>query len=103
MNINLFNCLGYRTLTVSGAAIGLSSGTDPNDGTAPAIPVGASHCTIQVQTNPVNFRDDGTAPTAAQGFPLSAGTIVESQRVSTNLKFIRTGSDATLHINYYGA
>ena len=84
---------GYQQLTVSTTAVGLT------------VPVGATRAVVKVIAQPVRYRDDGTAPTSAAGYPLVANETFEVDGISTlgAAKFIRSAaSDATLEILYYG-
>ena len=67
------------------------------------IPVGTSLILIQPQTQAVRWRDDGTAPTAAIGYPLSVGA--ELRYTAANaaaLRFIEQTPSATINIAFYG-
>ena len=84
--------LGFQQLTVSTSALGLT------------VPAGASRALIRVSgANGVTFRDDGTDPTAAIGFPIvSTDPFLLYDGELTKIKFIRTGaSDGLLNVSYY--
>lgn len=85
--------MGYQQLTVSGTALALT------------VPTGATIALLTVESNAVRFRDDGVAPTASVGFPLSVSAGgVSSFEYSGNLSQVliisQTGS-ATVDILYY--
>lgn len=86
--------LGYEQLTVSSTAVPFAS-----------LPTGATRAYIQCITANVRFRYDGTAPDASTGTTITAaGTItLDGEDVLQHVKFIRTGSDATLDIAYGSA
>lgn len=82
---------GYEALTVSSTAKG---GT---------IPTGATGALITVESADVRWRDDGVAPTATVGNPITAGDppFFYTGDLSA-LRFIRQSTtDATVHLNYY--
>lgn len=94
--------LGFQTLTVSSAAVGLTRPTEAAVSGA-TKPVNANYAYITVETNAVRWRDDGTDPTAGVGSPVAAGaTLIYDGDLST-IKFIRQSADATLTIAYYRA
>jgi hypothetical protein len=85
--------LGHFQLTVSSAALPL-----------PSIPTEARRVVIRSLGAGVNFRDDGTNPTAGTGFPILADEWIIYDTVPTaNFKLIRSGAvDADVRISYYG-
>ena len=86
---------GYEKLTVSNTAVGFAS--LPN-AAAPG------YALIRIVGATVMYRDDGTNPTATDGFPLYDGDTLEYNGPLANIKFIRQGStDATAHIHFYGS
>lgn len=102
LTLGIGKSLGYRKLTVSTTAVGLSDATDPSTASAPAIPAGARYCALVVKSFALNVRDDGVNPTSTVGFPLAANDSIAVQRVSNDLKFIRTeGTDAIVHLWYF--
>lgn len=69
-----------------------------------ALPATARHAIIYVKSAEVNYRDDGTAPTATEGIPMSAGTawIVENSRdILTAIRFIDVSGASDVRIAYY--
>ena len=86
--------LGYQQLVVSSTAVAL---------TLPAVPGIVRQAVIVVEANPIRYRDDGTAPTAAVGTLVAANTpIVVTGNAISSFRAIRTGADASLSISYYG-
>jgi hypothetical protein len=78
----------FETVTVADTAIGLTSTTYAPDG-KPQM----TACLARVETAEIRMRVDGTAPTAAVGFVLSA---LDTFTITSNedlvaLKMIRTG------------
>lgn len=81
----------YQKLTVSSTSVPLT------------VPQVAEVAVVHVETNPVRYRDDGTDPTSNDGPKVSeGGAIVVCEGSLRDIEFIATGSDATLHILYYG-
>lgn len=83
---------GYEQLTISTLVISLT------------VPRLARMAVITVETEPIRYRDDGTAVTASVGTLIKAdGSIVVCGKAMDTIGFIRDGgSDATLNVNYYG-
>jgi hypothetical protein len=85
----------YEEVTVSTAAVGLN----PDKATL------AISATIQVITNPIRLRLDGTAPTATVGLYYAATEISVKGRANLlNLRAIRDTSasgSAVLRVHYY--
>ena len=87
------NPLGYQQLAVSNTAVGV---TLPAKGTVRVA-------IIQVEANPIRFRDDGTDPTASVGTLINPNvTIVVCGSAIGRFRAIRSGSDASLSIGFYG-
>jgi hypothetical protein len=79
----------FETVTVADTAVGLTSTTY-----APAGKPQMQACTARVETAEVRIRWDGTAPTSAVGYVLSAldtFTVTSNEDIS-QLKMIRTGA-----------
>lgn len=83
--------VGYQQLTVSSSAVALT------------VPLQANTATIVVENATVRFRSDGTDPTTTVGVPLwtNQSFQIQSKDILSAIKFIATGSDATLNIEYY--
>lgn len=83
--------LGYQQITNVSAAVGLT------------VPAGTSMALIQVETQTVRWRDDGTNPTATVGMVLAPGSTLEYTGSSFgSIKFIEVAASATINISYYG-
>ncbi len=86
--------LGFQFINTLSASIGLE------------VPDGATHAVIQVETQSVRWRDDGTPPTAAVGMPLSVDSLGFGQRFTyfgdlSAIRFIEQAGGAKLTIAYY--
>ena len=72
--------------------------------TALTVPAGAVICIITPESQAVRWRDDGVAPTATVGYPLSVGAELEcTTQNMAGIQFIQQAATATLNITYYGA
>lgn len=81
---------GYEQITVSTLVKSLT------------VPAGAKKAILRVSTNPIRWRDDGIAPTAAIGMPLVADNEREFEGVLEAVRLIRSGAaDATVDVSYY--
>lgn len=81
--------LGYQQLSVGASAVGLT------------VPTGATVAFIAVSGNAVRYRDDGTPPTAALGYPLPVGQNYNYHVALSAIEFIAQTGTATLDILYY--
>lgn len=81
--------VGYRQLTAAS-----STSLVP-------IPIGAKRALIRCETQAVRYRDDGTAPTAAIGFPLAVGDVLEYTGDLTAIKFIEQAASTALNVLFY--
>lgn len=71
--------------------------------TALTIPAGTTLIRIIPETQAVRWRDDGTAPTATVGQPLSVGSeLVYTAGQMSALRFIEQAVGAKLNVTYYG-
>ena len=70
---------------------------------AGGIPTGANYAVICAVSQGVNWRDDGVAPTAANGggMPLVAGSCFAYNADMTALRFIQTASSAVINVSFY--
>lgn len=80
--------LGYQQITVSA----LSTLT---------VPTGATEAFITVENTAVRYRDDGTAPTAAIGFPLLAGQQLVYSGTLATLQLIAQSGTPVVDVLYY--
>lgn len=92
--------IGHQQLSVSSTALALT------------VPSGLRPCHALIQcgaTNTVRWIADGvTDPTSSLGILLAAGTVLDLTdpegdyaTVINQIKFIKTGNDATLDIEYF--
>lgn len=89
----------YESITVSTVSIGFTLATY-----APAGQLQASVAYITTETNPIRFRSDGGAPTAAEGHLAAASSQIEICGVPAVAAFrmIRQGAaDATAKVTYF--
>lgn len=89
----------HETITVSSTSIG---GTAATYATATAT---AAYAVFTVETNPLRYWADGTAPTSTVGHLVNAGGQIGVCGAATiaTFRMIRTGSDATVYASYYKA
>lgn len=80
---------GFQQITSVAAATGITA----PDGTKVAM--------IQVTTQNVRWRDDGTNPTTTIGMRLIANDILVYSGVMSAIKFIEETGSAVLNITYY--
>jgi hypothetical protein len=84
---------GYEQLTVSSTSVGLVS-----------IPAGASRAIVMVESQPLRYREDGTAPTSLIGVLCVAATRfeLESRKAIEGFRAIRSGgTDSVVSVLYY--
>lgn len=88
----------FETITVSSTGIGFTAATY-----APATGPQAMMALITIETNAIRFRSDGTAPTAAIGHPVSAGSTIEVCGTANvrNFLMIRQSADASASVSYF--
>lgn len=85
--------LGYQQIAAGGLA----------GSTALIIPAGTQLIKITVEAQAVRWRDDGTAPTAAIGYPLPVGQeLIYTAAAMPQLRFIQQTAGAVLNAVYYG-
>lgn len=84
--------LGYQQITSLSAAATLT------------IPTGAATAVVTPESQDVRWRDDGTAPTASVGMPITAGQpyTFPTATVLSALQFIEQSASAKLNVSYYG-
>lgn len=104
--------IDYEAITVSTVSIGFTTAkivvqtasTNTTEGSAYIDTKRVDEALVTVETNPIRFRLDGTAPTSAEGHLLQAGDSIVVSGFSnvSKLRFIRQGgADATLRVTYY--
>ena len=95
-----YSVFAHESLTVSTASIGVTQSTAFPGGPGNAD---AYYALFSIESNPVRFWLDGTAPTSSLGHLLAAGSVLEVHgNVNIqNLRFIRQGgADATVMASY---
>lgn len=100
MSLNLkavTSCLGYQQITSLSAAANLTVPATDKSGNKQQ----ATFALIIAESQPVRWRDDGTAPTASVGMTLAVGVPLQYDGDLTNIKFIETAASAKLNISYY--
>jgi hypothetical protein len=93
----LTTCLGYQQITSLSASTGLTIPSTSPMGLA-IMPVLA---VIIAENAAVRWRDDGVAPTAGIGMPLSAGTTFLYDGDLNRIRFIQQTAGAVINISYY--
>lgn len=86
--------LGYCQLTSLSSAVLISTCTG-------GIPTGAQISVIVPETQAVRYRDDGTAPTATVGMPLTASGSLTYQGDLTKVQLIEQTASAKANIAFY--
>lgn len=81
----------FKLVAVGATAVGL------------APPDAAMSALLSVEGGDVRFRDDGTAPTAAVGVRIAAGTVlaVRGKGSLTGIQFIAVAAAATVNVTFY--
>lgn len=93
----LYDFVGQRALVPAG----FQSIASLAASTALTVPAGSTLALIQVETQGVRYRDDGTAPTAAIGMLLNAGDTLEYTGDLSAIRFIEVLASAKLNVSYY--
>jgi hypothetical protein len=89
--------LGYQQITSLSASTGLTVPNRDLNGLnqKPVIAL------ITPEGQAVRWRDDGIAPTASVGMPLSVGVTLQYDGDLTQIKFIEQTASAKINITYY--
>jgi hypothetical protein len=93
------DAFAYEAITVADTAIGFTVGTY-----APTAGLPAKMVMITVESQPLRYRLDGTAPTASEGHALAANDVryVVGANNIRKFRMIRsTGSSATVRVTYF--
>lgn len=105
---NTKNGIGVTVLGANGVSttpsvlVGYQQITSLSTATALTVPTGATMALIQVSTQNVRYRGDGTNPTATVGQPLLVGAGLFYYATGlASLKFIEQTASASLDITYY--
>lgn len=94
--------LAFKQTSGAAAAVGISSIIDATLVSSGSILPTVSYVLIQVETNSVRWRDDGTAPTAAVGHLLAPGQYLFVPRSQfANFKLIETAVAAVVNVTAY--
>lgn len=91
--------LGHVTISVGSIA------KDLTDGGANTIPVDAKRAIVRSLGQPINWRDDGSAPTATTGFPLLADESLVYDGDPALFQMIQSSAAsgaADVRVAYYG-
>jgi hypothetical protein len=84
--------LGYQQ--ISAATLAASTGL--------TIPAGATIALVQIDTAPVRWRDDGTAPTASIGMQIAAaGSLAFGGASLFAVRFIAASGSPILNASFY--
>jgi len=97
---HLGEAIGFATVTVSSTALAL-----PTPGASDGVLTNAQAAVVTVETQPLRYRvDGGQDPTAASGHLLavSDAVIISGAANVQRARFIRTGTDGTVFVTYYG-
>lgn len=89
--------LGYQQITDLATSVGLTIPTTDKMG----ISGGPRAAVIIAETQNVRWRDDGIAPTASVGMPLSTGIAFVYDGNLNEIRFIEQTASAKLNISYY--
>ena len=83
------DCLGYQQITDLSSAVSLT------------VPTGATCALIIPLTQAVRWRDDGTAPSASVGMPLTTDTAFSYDGDLNAIQFFEQAASAELNVSYY--
>ncbi len=91
------------TQTISGNLIplGYQQISGPAGATPLNVPAGARIALLQAEGQPIRWRDDGTAPTAAVGMQLLVGPVLEYDGNLASIQVIQTAATGILNVAYY--
>jgi hypothetical protein len=91
---------GYARYNVAAAVKQI--GVDAPAAGVVGIPDGAIRALITTEDVSMRFTDDGTTPTATEGFPLLVGVLLDYDGDLSKFKFISTGAATDVYVNFYG-
>jgi hypothetical protein len=97
MQKQITSIYGYQQITSLSSSTGLTVPTTDVSGLVGSPVVAIIRC----ETQGVRWRDDGVAPTAAVGFPLSPGDVLMYDGDLKRIKFIQQAASSTLNVVYY--
>jgi hypothetical protein len=81
--------LGYQQISTPAVATPLT------------VPAGANYVYIQVDTQAIRWRDDGTAPTAAIGMQVPVGGTLFYAGTLSAFQLIQVTAGAVVNVSYY--
>ncbi len=95
---------GLRQVPLGFCALSSLSSVTSLSACSNGIPNGVTYAVICAYVSAINYRDDGVAPTSAQGTGgqgISAGSCIPYNATFTALQFIQQSSGAILGITFY--
>jgi hypothetical protein len=99
---NADKALGYAQFAAGGVDASTLVSTAQFGGAAAGIPSGTTKLLIQCAAQAIRWRDDGTAPTAAVGYPLATGVDLVFTGDFTRLRLIAQVAGAVVNLVAYG-
>ena len=106
MNALPFPCksLGYAQFAAGGVDASTLVSTATFGSNPAGIPNGTTHILITCAAQAIRWRDDGTAPTTAVGYPLAVGTeLVYAGSGLAQLRLIAQSAGAVVNMAAYGS
>lgn len=94
--------LGYAQFAAGGVDSSTLVSTATFGSAAAGIPNGTQKLLIQCAAQAIRWRDDGTAPTAAVGYPLAVGTELVFTGNFAALRLIAQVAGAVVNLVAYG-
>jgi hypothetical protein len=85
-----------------GVPLGFQQITSLSSAKSLTVPVGAKYCLLSVDSAPVRWRDDGTAPTATVGVEIINGQQpFEYWGTLSAIEFIAASGSPVLNVSFY--
>jgi hypothetical protein len=94
--------LGYAQFAAGGVDASTLVSTAQFAGLAAGIPIGTTKILINCAAQAIRWRDDGTAPTAAVGYPLATGVDLVFTGDFNKLRLIAQVAGAVVNMVAYG-
>lgn len=85
------NCIGSQQLSSADLASAVSL----------TVPTGTRLCMLQVETQSIRYKSDGTDPTSSTGIKLNDGDVLKYTGDPRKLRLIRVTAGAVVNIEYY--
>lgn len=84
---------GYSQLTITSTVVSTLT-----------VPSGSQMAVVEIETNQVRYRDDGTNPSTTGGTPIAAGgsMTICGLSILNNWKVTGVTGNATLNVTFYG-